>query len=144
MTYSGLFDEGKKDKQIAKLKKNLKEVRASYDKDSQLYQIEIDQLKEIDKEHQKLNGELRTEIEKLKKENEILYEGNDVLGIYIGGGVKDNLKKIIKSMIKDIEVAAPILRRNPKGILFKTSIQSLAKYAKRLNDMYQEMVKKIN
>jgi hypothetical protein len=144
MTYSGLFDEGKKDKQIAKLKKNLKEVRASYDKDSQLYQIEIDQLKEIDKEHQKLNGELRTEIEKLKKENEILYEGNDVLGIYIGGGVKDNLKKIIKSMIKDIEVAAPILRRNPKGILFKTSIQSLAKYAKRLNDIYQEMVKKIN
>ena len=144
MTYSGLFDEGKKDKQIAKLKKNLKEVRASYDKDSQLYQIEIDQLKEIDKEHQKLNGELRTEIEKLKKENEILYEGNDVLGIYIGGGVKDNLKKIIKGMIKDIEVAAPILRRNPKGILFKTSIQSLAKYAKRLNDIYQEMVKKIN
>ena len=144
MTYSGLFDEGKKEKQIAKLKKNLKEVRASYDKDSQLYQIEIDQLKEIDKEHQKLNGELRTEIEKLKKENEILYEGNDVLGIYIGGGVKDNLKKIIKSMIKDIEVAAPILRRNPKGILFKTSIQSLAKYAKRLNDIYQEMVKKIN
>lgn len=126
MTYSGLFDEGKKEKQIAKLKKENKN------------------LKEIDKEHQKLNGELRTEIEKLKKENEILYEGNDVLGIYIGGGVKDNLKKIIKSMIKDIEVAAPILRRNPKGILFKTSIQSLAKYAKRLNDIYQEMVKKIN
>lgn len=126
MTYSGLFDEGKKEKQIAKLKKENKN------------------LKEIDKQHQKLNGELRTEIEKLKKENEILYEGNDVLGIYIGGGVKDNLKKIIKSMIKDIEVAAPILRRNPKGILFKTSIQSLAKYAKRLNDIYQEMVKKIN
>jgi len=144
MTYSGLFDEEKKDKQIAKLKKNLKEVRASYDKDSQLYQIEIDQLKEIDSKHQKLNGELRVEIEKLKKEKEILYEGNDVLGIYVGGGVKEQLKKIVKSMIKDIEVATPVIRRNPKGILFKTSIQSLAKYAKRLNDIYQEMVKKIN
>mgnify|MGYP003116094121 FL=1 len=126
MTYSGLFDEEKKDKQIAKLKKENKN------------------LKEIDKQHQKLNGELQLEIQKLKKENEILYEGNDVLGIYVGGGVKDKLKKIVKSMIKDIEVATPLIRRNPKGILFKTSIQSLAKYAKRLNDIYQEMVKKIN
>ena len=65
MTYSGLFDEGKKEKQIAKLKKENKN------------------LKEIDKEHQKLNGELRTEIEKLKKENEILYKKETTfLGIY--------------------------------------------------------------
>ena len=126
MTYSGLFDEEKKDKQIANLKKENKN------------------LKEIDKQHQKLNGEIRVEIEKLKKEKEILYEGNDVLGIYVGGGVKEQLKKIVKSMIKDIEVATPVIRRNPRGILFKTSIQSLAKYAKRLNDIYQEMVKKIN
>ena len=126
MTYSGLFDEEKKDKQIAKLKKENKN------------------LKEIDKQHQKLNGELQLEIQKLKKDNEILKEGNDILGIYVGGGVKEQLKKIVKSMIKDIEIATPLIRRNPKGILFKTSIQSLAKYAKRLNDIYQEMVKKIN
>ena len=126
MTYSGLFDEEKKDKQIAKLKK------------------EIKNLKEIDKQHQKLNGELHVEIEKLKKDNEILKEGNDILGIYVGGGVKEQLKKIVKSMIKDIELATPLIRRNPKGVLFKTSIQSLARYAKRLNDIYQEMVKKIN
>ena len=126
MTYSGLFDEGKKDKQIAKLKK------------------EIKNLKEIDKQHQKLNGELHVEIEKLKKDNEILKEGNDILGIYVGGGVKEQIKKIVKSMIKDIELATPLIRKNPRGVLFKTSIQSLAKYAKRLNDIYQEMVKKIN
>ena len=126
MTYSGLFDEEKKDKQIAKLKK------------------EIKNLKEIDKQHQKLNGELHVEIEKLKKDNEILKEGNDILGIYVGGGVKEKLKNIVKSMIKDIELATPLIRKNPRGVLFKTSIQSLAKYAKRLNDIYQEMVKKIN
>ena len=126
MTYSGLFDEGKKDKQIAKLKK------------------EIKNLKEIDKQHQKLNGELHVEIEKLKKDNEILKEGNDILGIYVGGGVKEQIKKIVKSMIKDIELATPLIRKNPRGVLFKTSIQSLARYAKRLNDIYQEMVKKIN
>ena len=126
MTYSGLFDEEKKDKQIAKLKK------------------EIKNLKEIDKQHQKLNGELHVEIEKLKKDNEILKEGNDILGIYVGGGVKEKLKNIVKSMIKDIELATPLIRKNPRGVLFKTSIQSLARYAKRLNDIYQEMVKKIN
>ena len=126
MTYSGLFDEGKKEKQIAKLKK------------------EIKNLKEIDKQHQKLNGELHVEIEKLKKDNEILKEGNDILGIYVGGGVKEKLKNIVKSMIKDIELATPLIRKNPRGVLFKTSIQSLARYAKRLNDIYQEMVKKIN
>ena len=126
MTYSGLFDEGKKDKQIAKLKK------------------EIKNLKEIEKQHQKINGELHLEIEKLKKDNEILKEGNDILGIYVGGGVKEQIKKIVKSMIKDIELATPLIRKNPRGVLFKTSIQSLARYAKRLNDIYQEMVKKIN
>ena len=126
MTYSGLFDEGKKDKQIAKLKK------------------EIKNLKEIEKQHQKINGELHQEIEKLKKDNEILKEGNDILGIYVGGGVKEQIKKIVKSMIKDIELATPLIRKNPRGVLFKTSIQSLARYAKRLNDIYQEMVKKIN
>ena len=126
MTYTGLFDEDKKEKQIKKLKEDIKNQKI------------------INTEHQKLNGKLRLEIEKLKKENEILYEGNDVLGIYVGGGVKEQLKKIVKSMIKDIEVATPLIRKNPKGILFKTSIQSLARYAKRLNDIYQEMVKKIN
>ena len=126
MTYTGLFDEDKKEKQIKKLKEDIKNQKI------------------INTEHQKLNGKLRLEIEKLKKENEILYEGNDVLGIYVGGGVKEQLKKIVKSMIKDIELATPLIRKNPKGILFKTSIQSLAKYAKRLNDIYQEMVKKIN
>tara|TARA_R100001591_G_scaffold42323_1_gene53520 strand:- start:62 stop:442 length:381 start_codon:yes stop_codon:yes gene_type:complete len=126
MTYTGLFDEDKKEKQIKKLKEDIKNQKI------------------INTEHQKLNGKLRLEIEKLKKENEILYEGNDVLGIYVGGGVKEQLKKIVKSMIKDIELATPLIRKNPKGILFKTSIQSLARYAKRLNDLYQEMVKKIN
>ena len=126
MTYTGLFDEDKKEKQIKKLKEDIKNQKI------------------INTEHQKLNGKLRLEIEKLKKENEILYEGNDVLGIYVGGGVKEQLKKIVKSMIKDIELATPLIRKNPKGILFKTSIQSLAKYAKRLNDIYQEMVKKFN
>jgi len=81
---------------------------------------------------------------KLKKDNEILKEGNDILGIYVGGGVKEQIKKIVKSMIKDIELATPLIRKNPRGVLFKTSIQSLARYAKRLNDIYQEMVKKIN
>ena len=36
----------------------------------------------IDKDHQKLNGKLHIEIEALKKDNEILHEGNERLEIY--------------------------------------------------------------
>ena len=49
MTYSGLFDEHKKEEQIRKLK------------------AEVKRLKEIDKEHQKLNGKLHLELEAIKK-----------------------------------------------------------------------------
>ena len=37
---------------------------------------------EIDKDRQKLNGKLHIEIEALKKDDEILHEGNERLGIY--------------------------------------------------------------
>ena len=51
MTYSGLFDEHKKEEQIRKLK------------------AEVKRLKEIDKEHQKLNGKLHLELEALNTTN---------------------------------------------------------------------------
>ena len=47
MTYSGLFEDDKKEQQIRKLKKQIKN------------------LKEIDQAHQKLNGKLQKEIEKM-------------------------------------------------------------------------------
>ena len=68
MTNTGMFEDAEKiiylENQNKLLKKKLKEAV------------------EIDKDHQKLNGELHIEIEALKKDNKILHEGNERLGIY--------------------------------------------------------------
>jgi len=89
MTNAGMFEEIKKDKHIERLKKKIRKLQKDKDSDYQLYQIEIDQLKsEIDRlttletEHKKINGELNLEIERLKKDNTLLKEGNERLGIY--------------------------------------------------------------
>ena len=68
MTNTGMFEDAEKiiylENQNKLLKKKLKEAV------------------KIDKDHQKLNGKLHIEIEALKKDNEILHEGNERLGIY--------------------------------------------------------------
>ena len=50
---------------------------------------EIDELRNIEKQHQRMNGKLYKEVDKLKKENEylkkentLIREGNERLGIY--------------------------------------------------------------
>jgi len=68
MTNVGMFEDSEKiiylENQNKLLKKKLKEAV------------------KIDKDHQKLNGKLHIEIEALKKDNEILHEGNERLEIY--------------------------------------------------------------
>jgi len=89
MTNAGMFEEIKKDKHIERLKKKIRKLQKDKDSDYQLYQIEIDQLKSeihrlttLETEHKKINGELNLEIERLKKDNTLLKEGNERLGIY--------------------------------------------------------------
>ena len=50
---------------------------------------ELEELRNIEKQHQRMNGKLHKEVDKLKKENEylkkeneIIREGNETLGIY--------------------------------------------------------------
>ena len=57
--------------------------------DLQRLQIELSELKNIEKQHKRMNGKLYDQIDKLKKENEFLKkenvlirEGNENLGIY--------------------------------------------------------------
>ena len=68
MTNSGMFEDAEKiiylENQNKLLKKKLREAV------------------KIDKDHQELNGKLHKEIETLKKDIEILREGNEHLGIY--------------------------------------------------------------
>ena len=74
MTYSGLFDEGK---EVKKLKEKIKDLK-----------IKVKNLEGLEEIHRKNNGDLRIHITKLeneifllKKDNKILEEGNEALGI---------------------------------------------------------------
>ena len=74
MTNAGMFEDAYK---IRRLKRNLKEAR-----------IKIKNLEGLEEIHKKNNGDLRIhitklekEIEQLKKDKEILKEGNEALGI---------------------------------------------------------------
>lgn len=125
MTYSGLFDEGKKEKQIAKLKKENKN------------------LKEIDKEHQKLNGELRLEIEKLKKENEILQEGNEVLGIYHPSiDPAPAIKQLVERQIRQGKAMVEIVKMHQKNKLFKSAAENWLKNTSILEEIYRKLIRK--
>ena len=68
MTNTGMFEDAEK---IIYLKNQNK-----------LLKQKLKEAVEIDKDHQKLNGKLNIEIEALRKDNEILHEGNERLGIY--------------------------------------------------------------
>ena len=125
MTYSGLFDEEKKDKQIAKLKKQNKN------------------LKEIDQAHQKLNGELRLEIEKLKKENEILQEGNEVLGIYHPSiDPAPAIKQLIERQIRQGKAMVEIVKMHKKNKLFKSAAENWLKNTSILEEIYRKLIRK--
>ena len=125
MTYSGLFDEGKKDKQIAKLKKENKN------------------LKIIDKEHQKLNGELRIEIEKIKKENEILQEGNEVLGIYHPSvDPAPAIKQLVEKQIRQGKAMVEIVKMHQKNKLFKSAAENWLKNTSILEEIYRKLIRK--
>ena len=126
MTYSGLFDEHKKEEQIRKLK------------------AEVKRLKEIDKEHQKLNGKLHLELEALKKDNTLLHEGNERLNIYRDDGVVEDIKKLIIDMTTSCKLATTIIRKNPKNVMFSSSIKALVKFIARLDEIYKKVKTTLN
>ena len=80
-------------------------------------------LKEIDKEHQKLNGKLHLEIEQLKKDNTLLQEGNEAMGLYRDENVAEDMKKLIVDMTTSCKLATTIIRKNPKNVMFSSSIK---------------------
>ena len=127
MTYSGLFDECKKEEeQIRKLK------------------AENKRLKEIDKEHQKHNGKLHLEIEKLKKDNTLLQEGNEAMGLYRDENVAEDMKKLIVDMTTSCKLATTLIRKNPRNIMFSSSIKALVKFIARLDEIYKKVKTTLN
>ena len=108
---------------------------------------ELHEVKNIDKNHQRINGLLRKDVEKytkeneqLKKENQIIREGNDYLGIY-STKLIDEVKKLNDDMTETIKVAEPLVKKNNKNIMFMTSIQGLIRFNTRLNEIYKKLKK---
>jgi|MDTE01.1.fsa_nt_gb ABC-type sugar transport system substrate-binding protein len=125
MTYSGLFDEGKKDEQIAKLKK------------------EIKNLKEIEKQHKKINGELHQENEKLKKDNQILKEGNDILGIYNpAADPAPAIKALLERQIRQGKAMVGICKMHRKNKLYKGAAENWLKNTSLLEVIYRKLTRK--
>ena len=75
MTNIGMFDEARQAATIKKLKKRIVE------------------LMEINKDHQTLNGKLRSELEIEKKNHDLVREDNQLLNIEIGRMMKKLQKK---------------------------------------------------
>ena len=108
---------------------------------------ELKEVKNIDKNHQRINGLLRKDVEKytkeneqLKKENQIIREGNDYLGIY-STKLIDEVKKLNDDMTETIKVAEPLVKRNNKNIMFMTAIQGMIRFNTRLNEIYKKLKK---
>ena len=101
----------------------------------------------VEKQHKYMNGELYKEIDKLKKENEqlkkenqIIREGNDYLGIY-SVNLIDQIKKLNDDMTETVKLAEPLVKKNNRNIMFMTSIQGLIRYNTRLNAIYKKLKK---
>ena len=108
---------------------------------------ELQEARNINKNHQRINGLLRKDVEKytqeneqLKKENQIIREGNDYLGIY-STKLIDEVKKLNDDMTETIKVAEPLVKKNNKNIMFMTSIQGLIRFNTRLNEIYKKLKK---
>jgi hypothetical protein len=70
---------------------------------------ELQEVKNIEKNHQRINGLLRQDVDKLtkeneqlKKENEVIREGNDYIGVF-QQDLKDRFKKLSDDMTAEVE-----------------------------------------
>jgi len=125
MTYDGLFDEIKKDKQIKKLKKQVKD------------------LKVLEESHQKLNGRLRVEIDQLKKDNELLQDGNSYLGIYNQNAdpVLD-LKALLERQTKQAKSMVQVAKLHSKNVLYKNATENWLKNTITLEKIFKKFTRK--
>lgn len=125
MTYDGLFDEIKKDKQIKKLKKQVKD------------------LKVLEESHQKLNGRLRVEIDQLKKDNELLQDGNSYLGIYNQNAdpVLD-LKALLERQARQAKAMVQVAKLHSKNVLYKNATENWLKNTITLEKIFKKFTRK--
>ena len=140
MTNSGMFDDPEKieylENQNKLLKGKLKQAASK-----------IKRINTLEKHHLKNNGDLRVHITKLekqidtlKKENEVIQDGNDYLGIYSGDLINE-IKKLSDDMTGAVEAGSVLVNKNKKNIMFMTSLKGLIRYTQRVTAIYKKIRK---
>ena len=108
---------------------------------------ELQEVKNIDKNHQRINGLLRKDVEKLtkeneqlKKENEIIREGNDYIGVF-QQDLKNRFKKLSDDMTANVKAAVPVVKKYNHNVLFMKSVQALIRFNTELEDILKKFTK---
>jgi len=130
------------------LDKEQQKIIAELDKTIDKLELELMEVKNIDKNHQRINGLLRKDVDKLtkeneylKKENQVIREGNDYLGIF-NQPLLDEIKKLIDDLKKEAEAGAAVVRRHPGNTLFLKAIQSLTRTTLKIQGIYKKITRK--
>ena len=108
---------------------------------------ELQEVKNIDKNHKRINGLLHEEVatlkkenESLKKENEIIREGNDYIGVF-QQDLKDRFKKLSDDMTANVKAAVPVVKKYNHNILFMKSVQALIRFNTELEQILKKFTK---
>ena len=108
---------------------------------------ELKATKNVDKNHQRINGMLHEELnkskkenEQLKKENEIIREGNDYIGVF-QQDLKDKFQKLSNDMTANIKAAVPVVKKYNHNILFMKSVQALIRFNTQLEEILKKFTK---
>ena len=108
---------------------------------------ELQEVKNIDKNHKRINGLLHEEVatlkkenESLKKENEIIREGNDYIGVF-QQDLKDRFKKLSDDMTANVKAAVPVVKKYNHNVLFMKSVQALIRFNTQLEEILKKFTK---
>ena len=108
---------------------------------------ELQEVKNIEKNHQRINGLLRQDVDKLtkeneqlKKENEVIREGNDYIGVF-HQDLKDRFKKLSDDMTANVKAAVPVVKKYNLNVLFMKSVLALILFNTELEDILKKFTK---
>ena len=108
---------------------------------------ELQEARNINKNHQRINGLLRQDVDKLtkenemlKKENEVIREGNDYIGVF-QQDLKNRFKKLSDDMTANVKAAVPVVKKYNHNVLFMKSVQALIRFNTELEDILKKFTK---
>ena len=85
-------------------------------------------------------NKLKEENEQLKKENQIIREGNDYIGVF-QQDLKDKFQKLSNDMTANVKAAIPVVKKYNHNVLFMKSVQALIRFNTELEQILKNLQK---